>query len=67
MEEYTLVDCDTGLIYGPYECCAEAEAYAENYGLAAWEVLDGENKIVAWGRKPNVLDELKSFLRRSAA
>ena len=58
MRKHILVDCDTGLIYGPYESCAKAEAYAETYALAAWEVVGSDNKLIAWSRKPDVQAEL---------
>jgi hypothetical protein len=44
-ERFTLVDIDTGLVYGPYESFRAAEAYAET--LTNWEIFEGD-KLIAW-------------------
>lgn len=48
MGEYTLVDCETGLIYGPYETCAMARAHAKRKAIATWEVIASDEKLVDW-------------------
>ena len=48
MREYTLVDCETGLIYGPYETCAMARDHAEREAIATWEIIAGDEKLVDW-------------------
>jgi len=67
MREYTLIDSDTGLIYGPYESRAEAETYAETYDLSVWEMFDGEDRMVAWSRKPDPQAEQERSQRKRAA
>jgi len=54
MAEYTLVDSETGLIYGPYETCAMARAHAEGEALAAWEIIKDDNKLVDWSRPDSI-------------
>jgi hypothetical protein len=48
--EYTLIDCSTGLIYGPYETFNRAREYAENF--ASWEILNRDGDLVDWSPKP---------------
>jgi hypothetical protein len=48
MGEYTLVDCETGLIYGPYETCAMARDHAEAKGIATWEIITGDERLIDW-------------------
>jgi hypothetical protein len=55
MREYTLIDCETGLIYGPYQSCAMARAGAEAEAIATWEIFTDGDKLVDWSRpEPNV-------------
>lgn len=54
MREYTLVDCETGLIHGPYETCAMARDHAEFEGIATWEIITDDERLVDW-RNPQWL------------
>jgi hypothetical protein len=44
--EYTLIDCSTSLIYGPYETFNQARGHAEDF--ATWEILNGGGNLVDW-------------------
>jgi hypothetical protein len=46
MSEYTLIDCETDLIYGPYDSVAQAIDAAYNNDLKKWEILDEEKKLI---------------------
>ena len=46
--EYSLIDCKTGLVYGPYDTLNEARAYAD--ALPAWEIIDGSGDLIDWSR-----------------
>jgi hypothetical protein len=48
MREFTLVDCETGLIYGPYLTCRMARAHAEAEAIATWEIYIGGDALVDW-------------------
>jgi hypothetical protein len=48
MRQYTLVDCETGLIYGPYDTRAMARDHAELEGIATWEIITDDEKLVDW-------------------
>jgi hypothetical protein len=48
--EYTLIDCSTGLIYGPYETFNQAREHAEDF--EQWEILNRDGKLVDWSAKP---------------
>jgi hypothetical protein len=48
MRQYTLVDCETGLIYGPYETCAMARDHAELEAIATWEIITDDEMLVDW-------------------
>ena len=48
--EYTLIDCDTDLIYGPYACFEEARECAEQF--KRWEIINRDGGLVDWSRKP---------------
>jgi hypothetical protein len=52
MREFTLVDCETGLIYGPYQSCAMARADAEAKAIAAWEIFTDDDKLLDWEGAP---------------
>jgi hypothetical protein len=63
--EYTLVDCSTDLVYGPYETLNQALSHAEVF--AHWEIIDGDCNLVGWctPRKTNYqkyLVELARFI-----
>jgi hypothetical protein len=51
--EYTLIDCSTGLIYGPYETFNEARERAE--GFEFWEILNRVGHLVDWSPKPKAV------------
>lgn len=44
--EYTLIDCATGLSYGPYERCRQARERAE--GFERWEIVNRAGDLVDW-------------------
>jgi len=44
--EYTLVDCITNLIYGPFETLQEARHKAED--LTRWEIVNDREQVVDW-------------------
>ena len=48
MREFTLVDCATGLIYGPYRTCPMARAHAEVEAIATWEIFIDGDALVDW-------------------
>ena len=48
MREFTLVDCETGLIYGPYRTCPMARAHAEVEAIATWEIYTDGDALVDW-------------------
>jgi hypothetical protein len=50
MSEYTLVDCMTDLVYGPYESCGIARMHAYDLDLKRWEILNQDGDVVDWGR-----------------
>jgi hypothetical protein len=43
---YTLIDCATDLIYGPYETFNQARGHADDF--ATWEILNGGGNLVDW-------------------
>ena len=51
--EYTLIDCDTDLIYGPYACFEEASERAEQF--KRWEIINREGDLVDWSAKPKTV------------
>ncbi len=44
--EYRLIDCATGLTYGPYETFLQARECAE--GFKRWEIINGVGDLIAW-------------------
>jgi hypothetical protein len=44
--EYTLIDCATGLIYGPYETFLQARERAE--GFEGWEIINRVGNLIDW-------------------
>jgi hypothetical protein len=46
--KYTLVDCKTGLIYGPFKTCAMARARAEHEAIATWDIIADDERLVDW-------------------
>ena len=51
LAEYTVIDCATGLPYGPFELADQARHRAELGDIAKWEIIHRGGKLVAW-RKP---------------
>jgi hypothetical protein len=51
--EYTLIDCATGLSYGPSELVDRARHRAETGNIAKREIINRDVKLVAWS-KPEV-------------
>ena len=51
--EYTLIDCATSLIYGPYETCLQARERAE--GFERWEIINRVGNLVDWSRTPSTV------------
>jgi hypothetical protein len=47
---YTLIDCATGLSYGPFELLDQARDRAEVESIAKWEILNRDGKLVAWSK-----------------
>jgi len=45
---YPLIDCTTGLIYGPYETCDQARDRAVEF--VAWQILNSHGDLVEWSR-----------------
>lgn len=48
--EYTLIDCATGLIYGPYETFLHAREWAESFDQ--WEIIDRGGNLIDWSPTP---------------
>jgi hypothetical protein len=44
--EYTLIDCATGLIHGPYETFSQARDRADDF--EQWEIINREGNLVDW-------------------
>jgi hypothetical protein len=51
--EYTLIDCTTGLTYGPYETFHQARETAE--GLERWEIINRLGNLVDWSPIPSTV------------
>jgi hypothetical protein len=51
--EYTLIDCATGLIYGPYETFLHARERAE--GFERWEIINRVGNLVDWSPTPSTV------------
>ena len=51
--EYTLIDCATGLIYGPYETFPQAFERAEDF--EQWEILNRDGNLVDWSPTPSTV------------
>jgi hypothetical protein len=49
--EYTLIDCATGLIYGPYEAFFQARERAE--GFEQWEIINRAGNLIDWSPAPS--------------
>jgi hypothetical protein len=48
--EYTLIDCSTGLIFGPYGTFNRAREHAEDFAI--WEILNRDGDLVDWSSQP---------------
>jgi hypothetical protein len=51
--EYTLIDCATGLIYGPYETILQAHECAE--GFERWEIINRSGNLIDWNPTPSTV------------
>ena len=51
--EYTLIDCATGLIYGPFETFNQARERAENF--ERWEIINREGNLINWSPTPSTV------------
>ena len=51
--EYTLIDCATGLIYGPYETFRQARERAD--GFERWEIINRVGNLVDWSPTPSTV------------
>jgi hypothetical protein len=51
--EYTLIDCATGLIYGPYETFLQARERAE--GFQRWEIINRAGNLIDWSPIPSTV------------
>jgi hypothetical protein len=51
--EYTLIDCATGLIYGPYETFLQARERAE--GFERWEIINRVGDLIDWSTAPSTV------------
>ena len=60
--EYTLIDCATGLIYGPYETSRHARECAE--GFERWEIINRVGDLVDWSPTPLIV---QTATRQAAA
>ena len=47
---YTLIDCSTDLIYGPYETFNEARQHADDF--ERWEIINRDGNLVEWSPTP---------------
>ena len=53
--EYTLIDCATGLIYGPYETFRQARERADDF--ERWEIINRVGNLTDW---PHTIDRPSS-------
>jgi hypothetical protein len=51
--QYTLIDCSTGLIYGPYETFNEARERAEAF--ERWEIINRVGNLIDWSPTPSTV------------
>jgi hypothetical protein len=51
--EYTLIDCATGLIHGPYETFLHARERAE--GFERWEIINHLGNLIDWSHIPSTV------------
>jgi hypothetical protein len=51
--EYTVIECATGLINGPYETCLEARSRAE--GFERWEIINRADNLIDWSLTPSTV------------
>ena len=70
MREFILVDCKTGMIYGPYLTRAIARAVTEAEAFATWEIFTDGDALVDWSaQSPHAKMAIKArpMPRRSMA
>jgi hypothetical protein len=51
--DYTLIDCATGLIYGPYETFLQARERAASF--ERWEILNRAGNLIDWSPAPSTV------------
>ena len=51
--EYTLIDCATGLVYGPYETFPQAREHTEDF--ERWETINRVGNLVDWSPTPSTI------------
>jgi hypothetical protein len=51
--DYTLIDCSTGLIYGPYETFVQARERGEDF--ERWEIINRIGNLIDWGPTPSTV------------
>ena len=51
--EYTLIDCATDLIYGPYETFLQARERAQ--GFERWEIINRVGNLIDWSPTPSTV------------
>ena len=51
--EYTLIDCATGLIYGPYETFHQARDRAETF--ERWDIINRVGNLIDWSPEPSTV------------
>ena len=62
--EFTLIDCSTGLIYGPYDAFNPAREHAEDFEV--WEIINREGDLVDWSAKPKAAASASAQAARCA-
>ena len=51
--EYTLIDCSTSLIYGPYGTFKQTREHAEDF--ERWEIINAEGNLIDWSPKSKAI------------
>ena len=51
--EYTLIDCATCLIHGPYETFRQARERAD--GFERWEIINRVGDLIDWSATPSTV------------
>jgi hypothetical protein len=51
--EYTLINCATGLVYGPHGTFHQARERAEEF--KRWEIINRKGNLVDWSPTPSTV------------